>query len=97
MLDRCAEMDAERAKLRRMGEALRQAFGANTIAGDSQIVPFLIGGDREAVEKANYFLENGFLVFAIRPPTVPPNGARLRFSLSAALPEESIEQLRRLI
>ena len=97
VLDRCAEMDAERAKLRRMGEALRQAFGANTIAGDSQIVPFLIGGDREAVEKANYFLENGFLVFAIRPPTVPPNGARLRFSLSAALPEESIEQLRRLI
>ena len=97
VLDRCAEMDAERAKLRRMGEALRQAFGANTIAGDSQIVPFLSGGDREAVEKANYFLENGFLGFAIRPPTVPPNGARLRFSLSAALPEESIEQLRRLI
>ncbi|WP_294479742.1 8-amino-7-oxononanoate synthase [uncultured Victivallis sp.] len=97
VLDRCAEMDAERAKLRRMGETLRQAFGANTIAGDSQIVPFRIGGDREAVEKANYFLENGFLVFAIRPPTVPPNGARLRFSLSAALPEESIEQLRRLI
>ena len=97
VLDRCAEMDAERAKLRRMGETLRKAFGPNTIAGDSQIVPFLIGGDQEAVDKANYFLENGILVFAIRPPTVPPNGARLRFSLSAGLPEEAVEQLRRLV
>ncbi|MBS1371287.1 MAG: 8-amino-7-oxononanoate synthase [Lentisphaeria bacterium] len=97
VLDRCAEMEAERAKLRRMGEALRGIFGHRTVPGNSQIVPFLIGGDRESVETAKRFQENGILVFAIRPPTVPPNGARLRFSLSAALPEESVEQLRRLV
>ncbi|MDR0933182.1 MAG: 8-amino-7-oxononanoate synthase [Victivallales bacterium] len=97
VLDSCAKMDSERAKLRRMGIALREIFGASTLPGDSQIVPFLIGDDRDAVAKAKYFLDNGILVFAIRPPTVPPNGARLRFSLSAALPESAITELRRLI
>ncbi len=93
VLDRCAKMDAERAGLRRMGNALRELFGAATVSGNSQIVPYLIGGDRESLERAELFRKNGILVFAIRPPTVPPNGARLRFSLSAALPEESIARI----
>ena len=97
VLDRCAKMDAERAKLRRMGCELRRLFGEKTVPGDSQIVPFLIGNDRESVERAELFQRHGVLVFAIRPPTVPPNGARLRFSLSAALPEESVAELRRLV
>lgn len=97
VLGRCAGMDAERAKLRRMGDALRKLFGDKTVPGDSQIVPYLIGGDREALNMAQRFQEQGILVFAIRPPTVPPNGARLRFSLSAALPEESIVEFGRLV
>lgn len=97
VLGRCAGMDAERAKLRRMGDALRKLFGDRTVPGDSQIVPYLIGGDREALDKAKLFQDQGILVFAIRPPTVPPNGARLRFSLSAALPEEAILQFGRLV
>jgi len=98
VLDHCAKMDADRAKLRRMGLKLREIFGADrTVAGDSQIVPYLIGEDKDALEKAELFQQHGVLVFAIRPPTVPPHGARLRFSLSAALPEDSIDEFGRWI
>jgi 8-amino-7-oxononanoate synthase len=39
-------------------------------------------------------LENeGFLVVAIRPPTVPPGTARLRFAFTALHPEAEIERL----
>jgi 8-amino-7-oxononanoate synthase len=36
------------------------------------------------LEMARLLKEKGFLVPAIRPPTVPPKGSRLRLSLSAA-------------
>jgi 8-amino-7-oxononanoate synthase len=49
----------------------------------SPIVPVIVG-EAEAALAASAMLEaNGFLVVAIRPPTVPPATARLRFAFSA--------------
>jgi len=97
VLKRCARMDAEREKLKRMGNRLRELIQAkgqgSTINGDSQIVPLMIGEDAEAVAKAGEFQKKGFLVFAIRPPTVPQGTSRLRFSLSAALEESLVDDL----
>jgi 8-amino-7-oxononanoate synthase len=90
-------MDAEREKVKRMGLRLRSLIQekgqGETIAGDSQIVPMIIGEDADAVAHAQRFQEKGFLVFAIRPPTVPQGTSRLRFSLSAALDETLLEQM----
>ncbi len=97
VLKRCSRMDAEREKLKRMGIRLRtliQSKGqGTTIAGVSQIVPMIIGEDADALAQAKAFQERGFLVFAIRPPTVPQGTSRLRFSLSAALEESLLDQL----
>lgn len=96
-LKQVSRMDAEREKVKRMGRRLRalvQEKGqGTTIAGESQIVPLIVGDDAAAVELAEAFHEKGFLVFAIRPPTVPQGTSRLRFSLTAALDETLLEQI----
>jgi 8-amino-7-oxononanoate synthase len=59
----------------------------------SPIVPIVVG-EAEAALKASHALEaEGFLVVAIRPPTVPAGTARLRFAFSAAHPDAEIERL----
>jgi len=50
----------------------------------TQIIPVIIGDATKALEVSGRLLEAGFLVPAIRPPTVPKGTSRLRVSLSAA-------------
>lgn len=52
------------------------------IKGSSQIVPLVIGDNVKAVESAQKLKEKGYWVLPVRPPSVPPNEARLRFSLN---------------
>jgi 8-amino-7-oxononanoate synthase len=59
----------------------------------SPIVPILIG-DAEAALAASRLLEDeGFLVVAIRPPTVPAGTARLRVAFTAEHPDSEIDRL----
>ena len=47
----------------------------------------LVLGEAEAALAASRLLEDeGFLVIAIRPPTVPAGTARLRFTFTASIP-----------
>jgi 8-amino-7-oxononanoate synthase len=59
----------------------------------SPIVPVVIG-DEEATLAASRYLENeGYLVVAIRPPTVPSGTSRLRMTFTARHPDDAIERL----
>jgi 8-amino-7-oxononanoate synthase len=59
----------------------------------SPIVPLIVG-DAEAALQASRLLEaEGFLVIAIRPPTVPAGTARLRFAFTAQHPDQEISRL----
>lgn len=63
----------------------------------SAIVPVILK-DSEAALKASALLEEkGFLVAAIRPPTVPENTARLRFAFSALHETSDIEKVAAII
>jgi 8-amino-7-oxononanoate synthase len=53
-------------------------------ASSTAIQPLVIGPNDEALRAAAALHEQGFWVPAIRPPTVPPDTARLRITLSAA-------------
>ena len=60
---------------------------------ESPIVPLIVG-DAQAALRASRLLEaEGFLVIAIRPPTVPAGTARLRFAFTAQHPDHEIERL----
>ena len=57
----------------------------------SAIVPLVVGEARAASALAAALGALGFLVVAIRPPTVPTGTARLRFALSAAHSEAQVD------
>ena len=60
----------------------------------SPIVPVIVGEERAALDASERLLELGFLVPAIRPPSVPPGTARLRVALSAAHEPAQVQALR---
>jgi len=60
-----------------------QRHGLETIASDSPIQPILCGDDASAMAMSSALQSAGYLVAAIRPPTVPEGKARLRVTLSA--------------
>lgn len=71
---------------------LEEATGIAT-PSNSQIVPLLIGDAAKAVEMSRHIQSAGFDALAIRRPTVPAGGERIRFSLNAALTEDSLQPL----
>jgi 7-keto-8-aminopelargonate synthetase-like enzyme len=65
----------------------------DTIAVESPIVPLIVGSAEDAVNLSMKLYENGILIPAIRPPTVPPGTSRLRISLMATHSEDDINRL----
>ncbi|CAI8725201.1 8-amino-7-oxononanoate synthase [Methylococcus capsulatus] len=66
-------------------------FGLGDLPGPIQ--PLVIGANADALEASRRLGERGFLVSAIRPPTVQAGTARLRITLSAAHSNEQIDGL----
>lgn len=62
-------------------------------ASPTAIQPVVIGPNDEALRVAAALHEQGFWVPAIRPPTVPPDTARLRITLSAAHTSAEVARL----
>ncbi len=84
-LIRSAEGDSLRSKLR---ENIARLSPQST-----PIIPKLLGTNEAALAAATSLEQAGFLVPAIRYPTVPRGTARLRISVSAAHPPEAVALL----
>lgn len=65
----------------------------DTATVESPIVPLIVGSPEDAVSLSMKLYENGILIPAIRPPTVPPGTSRLRISLTATHTEDDIDKL----
>jgi len=85
-----------RHKLHQNIAYFRQCCEQNDILVENSrtaIQPLLIGDDKTAMTISEHLFEAGFLVTAIRPPTVPEGTSRLRITLSAGHTKSQIEQL----
>jgi 8-amino-7-oxononanoate synthase len=60
---------------------------------ESPIVPLIVGDAQSALQASRLLEAEGFLVIAIRPPTVPVGTARLRFAFTAQHPDAEIDRL----
>ena len=83
------------------GLPIRKARTFTRAAGlpdaESAIVPVVVGDAGAAIDASRLLEAEGFLVVAIRPPTVPEGTARLRFAFSAIHPDGEIERLARVV
>ncbi len=70
-----------------------EALNLPLMDSETAIQPLLVGDDALALQLSAALEEQGILISAIRPPTVPTGTARLRITLSAAHHGEQIEQL----
>jgi 8-amino-7-oxononanoate synthase len=89
-------MDGERAGLHGRANRLReslQAMGWSTGPSTTQIVPVLVGSERDALALSAFLEDRGILASAIRPPTVPEGESRIRISLSALHTDDHLDQL----
>jgi 8-amino-7-oxononanoate synthase len=60
-------------------------------------VPIVVGEASAAIEASRMLEDEGFLVIAIRPPTVPEGTARLRVAFCAHHPDAEIERLAEVV
>jgi 8-amino-7-oxononanoate synthase len=67
--------------------------GLRLLDSQTPIQPLPIGDNALAVQAAHDLEKRGFLVVAIRPPSVPAGGARLRITLTAAHEDQDIDAL----
>ncbi|HWU27274.1 MAG TPA: 8-amino-7-oxononanoate synthase [Rhizomicrobium sp.] len=65
----------------------------NLPPAQSAVVPLILGAPEAALKASEQLERNGFLVTAIRPPTVPAGTARLRLAFTAAHRDDQIERL----
>ena len=70
-----------------------QTLNLPLLPSSTPIQPLLVGSSEKALHMSQQLEAQGIMVVAIRPPTVPPNTARLRITLSAAHTFADIDRL----
>ncbi len=87
-VERVQAMSGERAELHALSHAWRDGLveaGFAVPSGDSPIIPLILGDSDVTLKYATALRAAGFMVSAIRPPTVPVRTGRIRISLRRGL------------
>ncbi|MBY0406518.1 MAG: aminotransferase class I/II-fold pyridoxal phosphate-dependent enzyme [Rickettsiales bacterium] len=80
-----------------MQRAMRFTQSLGLEPATSAIVPVILKENDKALEAAKLLESRGYLVAAIRPPTVPENTARLRFAFSALHEDADIDAVAAIV
>jgi 8-amino-7-oxononanoate synthase len=94
------EMPLDRANSNDINKLRLEKIVAEILIAKEQrslIVPIIIGENQKVLKIARKVAENGFLIGAIRPPTVPPSTARLRITFNSQISKKSIDTLAKLL
>lgn len=81
-------------RLTRLRDNRYRVAGRFALSPDSAIFPFILGAEQTALDAAQSLLGEGFLVPAIRYPTVARGQARLRLTVTAGHDAEQIDAVR---
>jgi 8-amino-7-oxononanoate synthase len=90
-----ADEPERRTQLLERAQLLRELLiegGVPAQPGSSQIIPVILGDNARTVAVAAAMQQAGFDVRAIRPPSVPPDTARLRISVNTNLDESTLRR-----
>ena len=85
-----------REKLQSLVQLFRQGaseLGLPLMESFTPIQPLLLGDTARAMQVSQQLRQQGFLISAIRPPTVPEGTARLRVTFSAEHQEHHVDRL----
>ncbi|GAA0417540.1 8-amino-7-oxononanoate synthase [Cocleimonas flava] len=91
-----AEESWRRDKLKVLINQFKQGaaqLGIELMPSNTAIQPILLGSTERASKLSKALSDQGILISAIRPPTVPEGEARLRVTFSANHTEEQVDQL----
>jgi 8-amino-7-oxononanoate synthase len=80
-------------RVRQLSQRMRQALSITATPMDSPIIPIILGPEEKAITAAGKLQEQGMLAMAVRPPTVPAGGSRLRITLSSEHSDEEVAAL----
>ena len=94
-LEIVAQEPQRRTYLQEEAEKFRRGLlsaGLDILGSETQIVPVLVGDNDRTLEFAARLRRQGLMAVALRPPTVPPGRARVRFSLCANHSREDLDR-----
>jgi len=89
-------LNKERCALHTAAETLRSRVheqGFDTGLSNTHIVPLVVGSNTACLELKAHLQQAGIRTSAVRPPTVPPNAARVRLALNTGHQQAVYEQL----
>lgn len=99
-LELVPDLDREREHLHELADSVRarlHAMGFDTLASTTQIIPLLLGDERQTLGLSAWLERNGILATAIRPPTVGEHKSRIRIALSSHHGFEHIEHFLKVL
>jgi len=94
-IELCRRMEVERAHVRALATELARRLDLPPPAG--AIVPFPVGSPQRALELARRLEARGLFAPAVRPPSVPEGGSRLRIVCHAFNRESELDELVRAL